>query len=171
MALHVAINTKAFVDLSAYLVGMEHRLEDLTVPLTEASILILRDVKNAFATGGASIGESWKPHSKATIERWGEHQFGQGPTGNLEASLQRFVRKFVCGVESHAPHAHLFENGKHSLASIATAGGTIKRRHSLDTPGDKNQEGREFLRINLQTEEQIINLILDYAVLSQQKAA
>lgn len=165
------LNADKVKELTSFLTGMEHRVEDFSIPFTHAAQWMLEDVRSSFQTAGSSIGEQWAPHAQTTIDRWGEHVFGVKPGGgNLAASLHKFVRKFVCGVEATASHAHFFENGHHSLASFGTGGTEIKIRHSAATPTDLIQPAREFMKINPKREDQIVALLMDYALGEQGKA-
>lgn len=157
------INVDEITELVSVLNSMEHRIEDFSIPLTDAARLMEIDVEEAFATGGTNLGLNWAEHAEGTIERHGEHPFGWS-TGNLFASKRVFVRPFVAGVEFTAPHAHLFEHGRHGMVSIASSGGTIKRPHSAAFPGDLVQPEREFLEITEVTSQKGIDLLLDFAV-------
>lgn len=153
------IDVRKLDELRAFLVGMEDRWTDFTIPLTDVKNLILTDVTQAFPTGGHSVGQSWTGHKQTTVERWKSHAFGQGPTGNLIGSIRGFVRKFVSGVEATAPHAHLFEQGRKGVKTIGRGGNTT----TIPTTG-KVQEPRPFLVIRQETEEAGVRILLDYAV-------
>lgn len=138
--------------LVGYLVGMEDRVTDFSVPGTDIAKWIVADVKESFPSGGASVGETWAKHSEATIERWGAHPFGQGPTGNLVGSIVPFTDPFIFGALSTAPHAHLFENGRQ-----APGGGTPEVG-----AGGESQPARYFMKVTEQRMEQGAKRILDY---------
>lgn len=158
------IDVHAVEMLESYLASMGHRIQNFSAPLTDGIRIAEREIRDAFPTGGASVGQDWPQHSQSTIDRWGNHSFGQGPTGNLLRSFRIFVRPFVAGVENVAPHAHLFENDRHGLASLGSGGTQIKIRHSPSTPANVVQVGREFMVITEATQQKMIDFILDYAV-------
>src|SRR5581483_7477061 len=150
--------------LGDFLRRMEVRVEDFSAPLSEIANGMLEDVLGSFGSAGASLGLMWDVLSPATVARWGMHTFGHGPTGNLIASIHKFVRTFVAGVEATAPHVHLFEHGRHGVARIPTAGGEIRVRHSASLATPEEQPGREFLLLTTERQEHGIDLILDYAL-------
>lgn len=153
------IDVRKLEELKQFLVGMEDRFTDFSVPLTDVANLMLQDVRGAFDTGGHTVGQTWPVHKQSTIDRWKAHAFGRGPNNNLIPSIQKFVRKFIAGVEARAPHAHLFEQGHKGVKTVGKTGGGIR----VPTTG-KVQPPRPFMIIRGSTEEAGIQILLDYAV-------
>jgi hypothetical protein len=168
--MHVTVNVSALDEIRDRLNAMGDSFDDFTLPLQKGADLILGDVLSAFETGGASVGESWRPLAATTFLRWGRHEFGRGPTGNLIGSIRKFVRPFLVGVEATAPHARLFESGTKEVARIPTAGGTLRISARRPRPrvtmfmGEERQPARPFLILTERTQRGIIEICLDYVM-------
>lgn len=144
----VELDLSGLRDLQRYLAGMEVRVQDFSVPLTDGSKLMLNDILQAIATQGSSWGEPWLPHAEGTVERWGAHPM-LDLTGQMIGSLARFVRPTVAGVGANATSL-LMEHGR----------GAGWRGGSDDTEmPDRNIMGR-----TQETEDAIVEMCLDYAV-------
>lgn len=146
----VDIDLAGIRDLQTYLADMEKRITDFSVPLTEGSHLMLADIMEAIATHGSSWGEPWESHAPATEEKWGAHSM-LDLTGRMIASLTRFVRPMLAGVEGNATTI-LMEHGRGS-AWRGDGGGD-----GTEMP-DRNIMGRKE-----ETADLIISLCLDYAI-------
>lgn len=161
--LHVDVHSVE--ELAKWLKGIDDKIDNFSVPLTDLAIGMEQDVREAFSSGGGSVHQSWAPLAESTIERMqyagGKRSagFGEGPSGNLLGSIRRFVRNFVAGVEAPVPHAHLFEGGRRGSATAQSAGGPI---HIAG--GGEEQPGRDFLVITEERTQEGIDLILDYAL-------
>lgn len=151
----VDIDVSGLKDLQRFLAGMENRITDFSVPLTEGSKLMLNDIMQAIATQGSSWGEPWEPHAEATIDRWGAHTM-LNLTGEMIGSLARFVRPMLAGVGANATSL-LMEHGR--------GGGWRGGSDDTEMP-DRNIMGRTE-----ETTDLIVEMCLDYAVEESRAAA
>lgn len=81
------INVEKLHDLEAWLLGLDTRVSDLTVPLYDAAKRMHQDVIRSFGTEGASFGDPWPELDPQTIGRWGPHTILQNPAAAKGAGM------------------------------------------------------------------------------------
>jgi hypothetical protein len=151
------IDTKIDIDISRlrafeqYLLGMQDRVSDFTIPLTKGSHKIQDDVITNWNTQGAFFGQAWPEHDPDTVERHGAHSLLR-QSGGLFGSIRPFAGKFTAGSYTKAPHAHLHDSGTEQF-------------------GKTHNPPRLIFYIRAETADLIMEMCGDYAVAEQQLQA
>jgi hypothetical protein len=161
----VTIDVTSVRELQRYLTEMENRVDDFTVPLTDGTKLMYRDMMEAVATHGASWGELWNEMAQSTIVRHGPHALLDF-SGAMLRSLTRFVRKTVAGVSGNATTI-LMEHGR--SRGWRGSGGKSGRRAAQYAASFGDSSGLEMPPRNImgfreETLDAICEMCLDYAV-------
>lgn len=146
----IDIDVSRIRDFEKYLLGMEDRVSDFTIPLTQGSKWIYDDIITNWNTKGTFFGQAWPEHAKTTIERHGPHSLLR-QSGGLFGSIRPFAGKFAAGAYSKAPHAHLHNQG-------------------TEQGGITHNPTRLIFYIRPETVDRILELCGDYAVGQQQAA-
>jgi hypothetical protein len=163
----VTIDVSSVRELQRYLTEMENRVDDFTVPLTDGTKLMYRDMLEAVATHGASWGELWDGMAQSTIVRHGPHAL-LDYSGAMLRSLTRFVRKTVAGVSGNATTI-LMEHGRSRGWRGAKTKGKSGRKAAQYAAAFGDSSGlempaRDLMGYRDETLDAIAEMCLDYAV-------